>query len=155
LADVKYGIDQHDPEFSELRYQLSLRYLGEVHKAKGGLGVDPKFSAWWSLEELAARSLKFVCRNKDSISEDEREVRIMAVPATHVVARPFGLGLRAKPVHQTPTRYITTLGADWADAIEPVRIIVGRDATKDINHVLTLFNRKPEVVCPNFPIQGA
>jgi Protein of unknown function (DUF2971) len=154
LAEVSYGVDQNDPEYLALRYQQSLRYLGEVHREKRSLGVNPRFDEWWSLEELAIRSLKFVCRHKDPFFEDEREVRIMAVPAKRVLARPFSLGPRTKRVHVTPKPHIS-LGADWRSAIEPVRIIIGRDAPKDIDHVLALFTRKVEVVHPTFPIVGA
>jgi hypothetical protein len=155
LADVGYGIDNNESEFVALRDQLCLRYLYEVHSAKPGLGVDPRFTEWWPMQELATRTMKFVCRHKDPFYEDEREVRIMSLPASSVPARPFGMGLRAKPVHHAPGKRHIVLGADGPSPIEPIRIIVGRDAEKDIDGVLASFRRRPEVSYPHFPIVGA
>jgi len=50
-------------------------------------------------------------------------------------------------------RHYIDLGADWRPGIEPRRIIVGPRARRDVDDVLALFDRKPEVLHAEFPIR--
>jgi hypothetical protein len=153
LIAVEYGVVEHEAEFNELRNQLALRYLGEVYKAKRGLNIDPRFEEWWPLPDLATRMMRYAATHKDAFFEDEREMRITALPVT-AVALPFGDGKRSKVLRSTPAKRYIDLGEDWAPAIEPIRIIVGPNSAKNIDHVLVQFDRRPEVDYPSFPIIG-
>jgi hypothetical protein len=78
----------------------------------------------------------------------------MAVPAKYAAADPV-TGLRGvKKVVTLPNgrRYID-VGAGWTPAFEPVRIIIGPHANPNIDDVLALFDRKPSVVRPDYPIR--
>ncbi len=153
LADVHYGIDETDREFVELRFQLAQRLLGEVHREKAGLGLEPQYERLWAFSAFAQRMLSYYAKHKDPFFEDEREVRIMAVPAKEGESRVLvGLALRKHVKQMSDGRSYIDLGEDWTPKIEPRRIIVGPRARRDLDDVLALFERRPEVFYAEFPI---
>jgi hypothetical protein len=155
LSPVHYGIDETDQEYQQLLFQHIQRLLIEVEAAKPGLCVKPEYEKLWALGALALRTLRFHARHKDPFFEDERETRIMAVPAKQSDSRVlFGPALR-KEVHMMPDgRHFIDIGADWRPGIEPRRIIVGPKASRDLDGVLALFDRQPNVVIADFPIRA-
>jgi hypothetical protein len=154
LTTVQYGIDETDEEYLELRFQLEQHLLAEVARAKLGLGLQPQYGRLWAFPTFAFRMLSFYAKHKDPFFEDERETRIMAVPANEADARlPSGPAFR-KPVKTIGDgRHYIDLGADWRPGIEPRRIIVGPQARRNIDDVLALFDRKPEVFHADLPIR--
>lgn len=154
LARIHYGFDESELEYSEILLQIKLRLLGEVHRERQGLGVDPHFDDWWPESIFATRMFAYCAKHKDPFFEDEREVRIMAVPAITTTARPF-TAARIKRVEQHNGKRFIDIGADWRPGLEPRRIIVGPSAKRDITHIVDLFERKPSIVYADFPIRGS
>jgi hypothetical protein len=96
-----------------------------VHRVKAGLGLKPDYEGMWPLPTFAHRMLRFYASTKDPSLVDEREVRIMAVPAKEPIARPFTGILAVKPVKtMSDGRDYIDVGAGWLPGIEPKRIII-------------------------------
>jgi hypothetical protein len=155
LDSVRYGIDETNEEYLDLRFQLEQHLLDVLARAKPGLNLRPRYDCLWPFQTFAVGMLSFLARHKDPFFEDERETRIIAVPQKEADARVFGMGpaLR-KPVKvMSDGRHYIDLGADWRPGIEPRRIIVGPRASRDLDNVLTLFDRKPQVLYADFPIR--
>jgi hypothetical protein len=155
LATVRYGIDEAENGYLELRYQLVQHLLNEVHRAKAGLGLKPDYEGMWPLPTFAHRMLRFYASTKDPSLVDEREVRIMAVPAKEAMARPFTGILAVTPVKTMSNgRDYIDIGAGWLPGIEPKRIIIGPQAEKNIDSALAHFNRRPEVSQAHFAMRS-
>jgi hypothetical protein len=153
LANVHYGIDENDRDFVELKFQLAQRILAEVQREKAELGIRPQYDRLWAFSALAHRMLHYCARHKDPFFEDEREARIMAVPAERAESRIFvGLAFRKEVKKMSDGRKYIDLGEDWTPNIEPRRIIVGPRARRDLGDVLSLFETGPEVYYAEFPI---
>jgi hypothetical protein len=154
LAAVHYGIDEDDQEYKELLFQLKQYLLIEVARGKPGLGVQPQYDKLWPITKLGFRLLNFYSKHKDPFFEDERETRIIAVPAKEGDSRPLiGLALRKPVLTMSDGRHYIDIGVDWSSRIEPLRIIVGPKAVRDLDAVLALFDRKPEVYVTDFPLK--
>jgi len=154
LATVQYGVDESDPEYSELLFQQTQQLLAQVREAKAEMGVMVHDDLMWLQTQFVLRMMMYCSKHKDPFYKDEREVRVMAVPARLPSAEP-GIGLlTVKEIKVTPTgrRYID-IGAGLTPGLEPVRIIVGPRASPDIDDVLARFARKPIVLRPSFPIR--
>lgn len=153
LQRVKYGFDDSDTEYKELLNQTVLRLLGEVDRERHGLGVDPKFDQWWPDPTYTIQLLHYCAKHKDPFFEDERETRIIAVPSKVMDARPFSTFRTVKRVEQINSKRVIKLGEYCSPRIEPRRILIGPKAQLDISSVLSLFDRKPEVVVATTPIR--
>jgi hypothetical protein len=154
LSAVHYGIDEADPEYRRLLFQLTQHLLIEIERAKPGLGVKPRYDQLWAFDAFAQRMLNFHAKHKDPFFEDERETRIMAVPARQAASRFMAAPALRKEVKIMPDgRHFIDIGAD-RPGIEPRRIIIGPKASRDLDAVLVLFDRKPEVAIADFPIKA-
>jgi len=153
LGEVRYQFDENDPQTARLLFENEQRLLHEVRLAKPGLGLWPEYNKLMPFAEFAQRMMTYCARHKDPYFEDEREVRILAVPAHEYDLRLLPGTAARKELKLRPDnkRYIE-LGTDWPGAIEPVRILVGSRASPDLGDVLRLFNRKPEVLTTTFPV---
>lgn len=153
LARVHYGVDETDEEFSALNYQMMQTFLIQVDEAKKGLGLKPEPESLWPGNTFAFRFLTYCAKHKDPLYKDEREVRILAVPAKENNVQAFDGIKRAKAIKKRSDgrRYID-IGADWSPGIEPRRIIVGPKGAQDIDDVLALYTRRPVVLRPDYPI---
>ena len=154
LAAVQYGIDEADYDYRAILFQMAQPVLIEVAKGKPGLGLEPQYQKLWPFSTLATRMYHFFCVHKDPFFEDDRETRIVAVPAKKAESRVLTEIAFRKEVKTTPEgrRYID-VGADWDRGIEPRRIIVGPRASGQLDDVLELFERNPEVIVADFPIR--
>lgn len=155
LAEVHYGVNESDAEFVELNFQMKQRFLAQVHEARVKLGLQPQYDRIWPMSVLATRFLAYCAKHKDPFYKDEREVRIMAVPAKEAIGRPFEGLKQIKPVKtMTDGRRYIDIGANWSFKLEPRRVIVGPKAQPDIAAIVGLFNRRAEIIRPVFPIRN-
>src|SRR5277367_5626984 len=117
------------------------------------LPIKPEYERMWAFNYFAARMLQYMAKHKDPFFEDERETRIIGVPAKTTQPRPFiGLAL-VKKIGTTPNgRQFIGIGEDWTPGLEPRRIIIGPHADKNIDDVTALFQNKPEIVIAEFPV---
>jgi hypothetical protein len=155
LENIHYGIDDNDTRYRKLLFQMTQYILLEIVKRRPDLGIQLDYNKMAHFQDLAFELMRFISVHKDSFFEDERERRIIAVPAK--TARPqFLIGPAwRKEIKKMPDgrRYID-IGADWPNALEPKRIIIGPKAPQDLSAVLPEFTRRPEVYIADFPIKA-
>jgi Protein of unknown function (DUF2971) len=152
LSEVHYGIQETDHEFRKLRFQMEQYLLDQVHRAKPGLKLNPQSKQLWPMSVFATRIYRYCAKHKDPYFEDEREMRIMAVPAKEADVRPItGIAARKRVKTMSNGRHYIDIGEDWTPGIEPLRIIVGPSARRDIDTILAAFERKPQVLNAEFP----
>lgn len=153
LVPVQYGIDESSPDFRELLFQITQRLLAFIDHHKSGLALQVEYDKLWPDPTVGLRMLNFYSRHKDPFFEDERETRIMAVPAKQADSRVLtGPALRKQVKSMADGRHYIGIGEDWRPGLEPRRIIVGPRASADLGDILRLFERKVEVSTVNFPV---
>jgi hypothetical protein len=153
LDNVHYGMDEGTTEYRELAFQMKQLLLIEVLKGRPQLPIKPAFDQMWAFDAFAARMLRYIAKHKDPFFEDERETRIIGVPAKVAQARIFsGPALVKQPKRHPDGRSYIGIGEDWRPGLEPCRIIVGPRANRDLSDVLPLFDAPPEVITAEFPI---
>src|SRR5215213_8326233 len=143
LAEVRYVLDETDPDFVELKHENAQSMLELIKRTNRELRFEIDRENRLPFAVFAQRMTSYCARHKDPFFEDEREVRILAIPAGGNRAR-VGSGIAAqKPVkkHADGRGYID-LFADWRPGLEPLRIIVGPEASSNLDEVLPLFNRR-------------
>jgi hypothetical protein len=97
--------------------------------------------------------LRYVAKHKDPFFEDERETRIIAVPAKNAEARFLtGLASVKRPKQAEDGRHYIGIGEDWRPGLEPCRIIIGPHANKGIENVLSQYQLRPIVINAKFPV---
>ncbi len=155
LAAVRYGIDESDDEFKQLNYQIKQHYLMQVIAARPALGIECDADDLWPMGQLATRMYAYCAKHKDSFFEDEREVRIFAVPGFGTASRPITGLARQKHTKITSDgkRYIDVGENMTPVGVQPVRIIVGPDASPNLDDILAQFERKPSIVSSRFPVR--
>lgn len=153
LDNVHYGMDEGTSEYRELAFQMKQLLLLEVLKGMPQLPIKPAFDQMWAFDAFAARMLRYIAKHKDPFFEDERETRIIGVPAKFAKAQ-FLTGIASvKEAKQYPDgRSFIGIGEDWRPGLEPCRIIIGPRANKDISDVLPLFDNPPQVIVAEFPV---
>jgi hypothetical protein len=152
LAEVRYEM-RDDEELEWLVHENKERLLAFVAQAKPGLGLRPDLTKLAPFEVGAMRMMRYCAKHKDPFFEDEREIRVLALPSPINVAR-FGISPRGKPVRRRDDgRSYVGLFEDIKPGIEPVRIIVGPAASPDLENVLPLFTRRPIVIRADFPLR--
>jgi hypothetical protein len=154
LVDVRYGFDESDKEYQELLFQLRQYALVQFKQMVPRLGIEIDSFDLFEENELGMLLIRAIAMHKDPFFEDERETRIIAVPAKPGGIPVCGLSQPKEKRKTSGGRSYIELGEDWRPAIEPRRIIVGPRANSDIADILALFDRKPEVINATFPIRG-
>jgi Protein of unknown function (DUF2971) len=145
LVTVRYGFDPGaEPD---LMFQETQRMLGVVELPFLRL-VDRR--KWWP-EIVYARELVRSCaRYKSPFWQDEREIRIAAIPTEKNWPSPER---RRKHTQVSPGGKCYLELGTAAGGIEPVQVIVGPRASQDLASILALFRRTPEVIRPIFPLK--
>jgi hypothetical protein len=153
LVDVHYGVNESRAEYRELHFQLAQQVLGVIQGAKPDLDIQPKYERLWALPTFATRMLHYCARHKDPFFVDEREKRIIAVPAKQAESRLLvGPALRKQIKTMEDGRTYIDLGEDWVPKIEPRRIIAAPRAPREVDRVLGMFERQPIVEFAKFPM---
>jgi len=92
LDSVHYGMDEDTAEYRELAFQMKQLLLLEMKKGMPQLPIEPAFDQMWAFGAFASRMLRYIAKHKDPFFEDERETRIIGVPArvakTNVLSGP-------------------------------------------------------------------
>ena len=154
LDEVHYGMDESTPEYRELAFQIKQLLLIEVLRGMPRLPLKPELDRMWPFPLFATRMLRYIAKHKDPFFEDEREVRIIGVPAKMAKATPLGAPALVKHAKQhADGRSFIGIGEDWRPGLEPCRIIIGPEADKDIRDILPLFNSPPTIIDAEFPIR--
>ncbi|MBU0799367.1 MAG: hypothetical protein KKA05_00030 [Alphaproteobacteria bacterium] len=160
LLDVQYGINENDPEFLYLAQQIAMWLLLELTRSTG----DPRFvenfsEVRHSESYVISRLLRFCGTHKHPSFDDEREVRIFAMPSNQVIPVLFRPTL-PKPVcrgTRTDSRFIE-LGANRSPALRPNRIVIGPNAELSVADVESLFpwtghENTPIIIRSSIPIR--
>jgi len=153
LDSVHYDMDENTDEYRALNFQIKQRLMIEVLRGMPTLALKPAFDKMWAFPVFATRILHYIAKHKDPFFEDEREVRIIGVPAKMAKAQPFFRPLLVKqPKDHVDGRSYIGIGEDWRPGLEPCRVIIGPRANKDIGDILPLFNLPPVIINADFPI---
>ncbi len=153
LDEVQYGIDEQSEEYREIMWQMSELLLDELRAAMPLLPFKPDYAKRWNFNVFAARMMHYVARHKDPFFEDEREARIIAIPAKYDPSARTDKGLVRKPVQKMDNgRSYIAIAEALPPGLEPRRIIAGPRASGNLGDVLKLFDRQPEVLLAEFPI---
>jgi hypothetical protein len=153
LDHVHYGMDENTSEYRELAFQMNQLLMIEVLKGMATLPIQPAYDRMWPFGVFATRTLHYISKHKDPFFEDERETRIVGIPAKVAQARFLSGPASVKhPKEHADGRQYIGIGEDWRPGLEPCRIIIGPRADKDLTDVLTLFKNKPHVINADFPI---
>lgn len=153
LDDVEYGVNEASAEYRDIAFQMKQRLLIEVLKGMPGLPVQPEYQMMWPFNLFATRMLRYIAKHKDPFFEDERETRIICVPAKSAHVRPLtGIAMVKQIETALDGRQFINVGEDWRPGLEPRRIIVGPRANRSIEDVTALFEKKPEIVNSEFPV---
>jgi hypothetical protein len=153
LDNVQYGMDEGTSEYRELAFQMKQLLLIEVLGGMPTLPIKPAYDEMWPFTTFATRMLRYIAKHKDPFFEDERETRIIGVPAKIAQARFLtGIAMVKHPKDHADGRQYIGIGEDWRPGLEPCRIIIGPRADKDIKDVLALFEFPPIVINAEFPI---
>jgi hypothetical protein len=153
LDNVHYGMDEGTSEYQDLAFQMKQLLLIEVLKGMPTLPIQPAYEQMWPFTAFSTRMLRYIAKHKDPFFEDERETRIIGVPAKIGQARFLtGIAMVKHPQDHADGRQYIGIGAEWRPGLEPCRIIIGPRANKDIKDVLALFEFPPVVINAEFPI---
>lgn len=153
LDDVQYGMDEATSEYHKLAFQMKQLLLIEMLKGMPTLPIRPAYKEMWPFTTFATQMLRYIAKHKDPFFEDERETRIIGVPAKASQARSVsGIAMVKHPRDHLDGRQYIGIGEDWRPGLEPCRIIIGPRADKDIKDVLALFEFPPIVINAEFPI---
>lgn len=155
LSPVTYDIDEKEDEYQELEFQLMQLLLRDIERSQPNVGARSESQALWPPGIFSTRIMAYCARHKDEFFLDEREYRLMAIPAKETGDHIMEAGpVFRKPVKTTPSgRRHLELGADWAAGIEPHRIIVGPKAARDMDGIAGMFHRTPKVMLADFPVR--
>jgi hypothetical protein len=144
LVPVSYGFDPASE--AQLMFQMTQRMLDSVKLRSLKKLVDRR--RWWVELEYARELVRFCARQKSPFWQDEREVRIAAIPTEARVPTPPE---RRKEVHlRSNGKHYLKIGEGSKETIEPIQIIVGPKATQDIDEIVHMFARAPKVMRPIF-----
>jgi hypothetical protein len=152
LSPVSYEIHEDSEDFTALRFQLVQIYLSAIAMTRPDVGVKPQRDRIWTQARIGAELMKFCGRHKDPYYEDEREVRIFAIPSNLADASPI-TGIRhKKTIHRSASgkRYID-IGQGWRTGIEPRRILVGPRASPNVKQFFNHFRSLPEIIHVDVP----
>lgn len=133
LDNVQYGMDEGTSEYKELAFQIKQYLLIEVLKGMPTLPIQPAHEQMWPFTTFSTRMLRYIAKHKDPFFEDERETRIIGVPAKVAQARFLtGAAMVKHPKDHEDGRQYIGIGEDWRPGLEPCRIIIGPRADKNI-----------------------
>lgn len=153
LAPVEYGVDKDAPVFRELAVQVGKQLLLRVAQETGDGRIKLNLQDRWAPSYLAQKLMHYYGTHKNPSFEDEREYRILAYPLGHAEARPFTGAALKKTIHHAPNgKKHLVMGESRRPGIEPKRIIIGPKADPNIESILKLFKRRPEVEVCKIPI---
>jgi hypothetical protein len=153
LSEVTYGVDKVTPEFKELCFQFGEWLLLKVAQQYRDGRIDLNYSEQWAESYLIRSLLNYCGTHKDPCYEDEREVRIFVCPIDGADARVFTGIAQRKAIRTAPSgkKYIA-LGEYWKPGLAPRRIIIGTRANLNVQSILAMYDRSPEVARADFPI---
>jgi hypothetical protein len=153
LDNVHYGIDERTFEYRELAFQMKQLLLIQVMQGMPQLPIQPAYEQMWPFTTYATRMLHYIAKHKDPFFEDERETRIVGVPAKVAQARFLtGPAMVKHPKIYDDGRHYIGVGEDWRPGLQPCRIIIGPRANADIEDILSLFEHRPVVINAKFPV---
>jgi hypothetical protein len=152
LTPVSYALDEHRPEFSDLRFQFKERLLAFVASKRPDVQLKLKHENWWPDPYFFAALMSYCAQHKDPYFEDEREFRVIAAPADEGQGRILEGFAEKKKIKMTPSgrRYIN-IGDGWDYGIDPTKILIGPRASRDIDDITSRFRRRPEVLFADSP----
>jgi hypothetical protein len=153
LDNVHYGMDEGTSEYRELAFQMKQLLLIQVLGGMPTLPIKPAYEQMWPFGTFATRMLQYIAKHKDPFFEDERETRIIAVPAKTARTQFLsGIAMVKHPKDHADGRQYIGIGEEWRPGLEPGRIIIGPKADRDIEDVLVLFKQRPIIINAKFPI---
>ncbi|HEY4980893.1 MAG TPA: hypothetical protein VII24_02880 [Pseudolabrys sp.] len=158
-SSVSYGLDKSSSDYGPLQSQMVQRLLCFIATARPDVGVELQHERLWPETTFVGKLMQFCARHKDPYFEDQREFRILAIPANTAASRPFtGIAVKKRP-HLPPSgkRYID-IGEGWERGIEPRQILVGPCASRNLQDVLNSFSCLPEIIyvdVPEYPEQAS
>ena len=146
VCDVKYGINENEPEFIWLKHQFSLNLRSKLAVLTGHQSLRSGLEEAVPFIQIDPRLTLFCCTHKDPSWCDEREVRVLAMPEEQAMSRPFvGIAL-TKPVHtDCKSRRYIAFGETLRLGFIPHRVLGGLESQKSIEEVKAPFNASPDV----------
>ena len=154
LEKVRYGLDEGSADFKELCWQLAQQYLLMAVRAGHHFdSVEPNFQKIW-VESHLIQKLSYYCAiHKDPCYEDEREMRIIALPIDKAESRIFTGIASMKKIHFKPDgKPYIRLGEYWHPSMRPRQLIVGTKASQDLGVVLSRYETSPVVANAGLPV---
>lgn len=159
VIEVQYGINADDPELRYLAEQYALILLEGLARNTG----DPRFMQNMPQRHAEShvihRLLMFCAKHKNPSFDDEREVRIIALPLNKVLLAPFR-PTTPKTVHTTEagTRYIA-LNEHINPGLRPDRIIIGPNAELNEENIAEMFphtlrENQPAIFKSTIPVRA-
>jgi hypothetical protein len=165
MTEVKYGVDENEPAYRDLCFQLSQQILELVFHTRPDIEVQPEWERMWTLNDFYRKLMWYCATHKHPCFVDEREMRIFAYPSASSDARVFTGTATKKRVRTCPRgRKYIVLGENLRPGLIPRRIIVGTKADRAIDSIRAdyfplpgsdpIFNCSlmPEVAYANMPI---